>query len=110
MVWCVLLIPPTPAVSDQFNIDDNPIGQGYVCDVQSVLVPAVRLEGHLFANDGSRRSLLSLHGIGMTFFWAIDAMETDTFSAVVAQDFPGVTVKHPGDSCARLSPYRSQRR
>ena len=44
--------------------------------------------------------MLGFLPVGLTFFWAVDPAETDTFSAFVVEDFDGVAVED-GDDRAR---------
>jgi hypothetical protein len=41
--------------------------------------------------------LLGAFAVGLTFFRAVDAVEPDTFSAGVVQDFDGVAVEDGND-------------
>jgi hypothetical protein len=47
--------------------------------------------------------LLGSHAVSLTFLWAINATQADTFGAVVVQDFDGVAVENGYDEAREVS-------
>jgi len=81
-------------------IDVGPIGQKHIGKGVSRLVAAVRLEDDFFPKHHRGRSLIGSRAVSLTFLWAINATQADTFGAVVVQDFDGVAVEDGDDGTA----------
>ena len=86
-------MPPAPALSDEFLIDVRSIRQEHVSKGTPILVLAVRLERNFFPKDQRRGGMLCIVAVGLALLRAIDAVEADTFRALVVQNFEGVTVE-----------------
>ena len=56
----------------------------------------------LLSKNQLRGSLLGLLAEGLAFLWAIDAVEADTLSSVVVQDFDGVAVEDGDDEVGEV--------
>jgi hypothetical protein len=46
--------------------------------------------------------LLGSRAVSLTFLWAINATQADTFGAVVVQDFDGVAVEDGDDGAGKV--------
>jgi hypothetical protein len=53
----------------------------------------MRVKPYFFPEDQVSRGLLGLLAIGLALLRAVDAVEADTFSTVIVQDFDGVAVE-----------------
>ena len=60
------------------------------------------MERDLLAKNQVRRGLLRSLTVGLAFLWAVDAVESDAFSAVVVQNFDGVAVEDGDDSLCKI--------
>jgi len=70
-----------------------PSGSSTSANCAPVLVLPVGLERDFLAKDKFRRSLLGLLSVGLALLGAVDAIESDAFSAIVVQDFDGVQIR-----------------
>ena len=98
----VFPIPPAPAVFDQRVIDVGPIGQTHIGKGVSRPVAAVRLEEDFFPKHHRGCRLLGLMAVLLTFLWAVNAAETDTFGVSVVEDFDGIAVKDGDDEAGEI--------
>ena len=78
---------------DEFLIEVHSIGQEHVGKGAPVLVEAVSLERHILSKNQRCRGLLGIVPKGLALLWAVDAVEADTFGALVVQNFEGVAVR-----------------
>jgi len=67
-----------------------------------VLVEAVSLKRDFFPKHHRGRSLLGSRAVSLTFLWAINATQADTFGAVVVQDFERVAVEDGDDGVGEV--------
>jgi len=83
-------------------IDVGAVQQENISKCTPVLVEAVRQERDILPECEVRGGLLGSLAESLAFLRAVDAVESDTFSAVVVQDFDGVAVKD-GDNFSMKS-------
>src|SRR5262249_52543946 len=75
-------------------IDVASIWQEHSGNGPPVLVEDVSLKSDLLSEYKLRRRLLGSLPVGLTFLRAVNAVEPDTFRALVVQDFDGLAVEN----------------
>jgi hypothetical protein len=83
----MLLIPPAPPVLDELLIEIRAAAQEHASNGALVLVAGMRLDSDFLAEDQFRGSVLGALAKSPALLRAGDAVETDTVSLVIDQDF-----------------------
>jgi len=83
-------------------IDACAIRKDQISKCPLVLVVSVGLDGDFLPKGKVRSGLLGSLAEGLALLWAIDATETDTFRAVIVQDFEGVAVEDGDDGTGEI--------
>jgi hypothetical protein len=84
-------------------IDVGPIEQTHIGKGAPVFVLAVGLKRDFLSKGELRGGLLGSRTVGLALLGAVDAAESDTFSAVVVQDLDGVAVENGDDGVVGLT-------
>jgi len=74
-------------------VDAGAIGQEHIGKGASILVEAMGLERDFFPEGKGRGNVLGIVAVGLPLLRVVDAVEADTFRALVEQNFEGVTVE-----------------
>lgn len=73
----ILLIPPAPAIFNEYVIDIRSIHQEYVSKDAPVPIMSVGLDRHFLAECEARGGVLRSRAKGLAFLGAVDAAEAD---------------------------------
>ena len=87
---------------DEFLIEIHATGQDHIPDGALVLVVTIGVDGDFLPEGKGRDGSLGVVAVGLPFLRAVDAIEADTFRALVVQDFDRVAVEDRDDGAGEV--------